>query len=124
MEKGFYHPDRGYWQTLSEPTDAIKSQYPDGTIEVPLKPSHLHTWGGSDWVAPTQAEIDADVANAVRAERDGKLRFEVDPIVSNPLRWADMSADEQQAWSDYRTALLNVPQQAGFPHTVDWPVKP
>jgi hypothetical protein len=124
MEKGFFHPDRGYWQTLSEPTDATKSHYPDGTIEVPLKPSHLHIWDGSDWVAPTQAEIDADVAANVRSERDGKLRFEVDPIVSNPLRWADMSADEQQAWSDYRDALLNVPQQAGFPHQVDWPAKP
>jgi hypothetical protein len=59
-----------------------------------------------------------------RILRDLLLTSEVDPIVTNPLRWAELSSTEQQQWSDYRTALLNVPQQSGFPNEVNWPTKP
>jgi len=44
--------------------------------------------------------------------------------VSNPLRWADLSSDKQAEWSKYRTDLLNVPQQSGFPNSVTWPTEP
>lgn len=76
------------------------------------------------YVAPTQAELDAAAAEAVRAERDYKLASEVDPVVSNPLRWADLTAEQQQAWADYRRALLDITAQDGFPHGVVWPNKP
>ena len=76
------------------------------------------------YVAPTQAELDAAAAAQVRAERDSILATVVDPIVSNPLRWADMTAEEQAEWSAYRTALLDITGQAGFPHSVTWPTKP
>jgi len=76
------------------------------------------------YVAPTQAELDAEAAANVRAARDFRLSLEVDPIVSNPLRWADMTAEQQSAWSQYRTDLLNITDQAGFPHNVIWPTKP
>jgi hypothetical protein len=76
------------------------------------------------YVPPSQAELDAAAAEAVRAERDAKLASEVDPIVSNPLRWADLSADKQAEWAAYRRALLDITAQAGFPHSVVWPTKP
>ena len=76
------------------------------------------------YVPPTQEELDAQAAAAVRAERDMKLATEVDPIAGNALRWAALTADQQQAWADYRQALLDIPQQAGFPNEVVWPVKP
>lgn len=82
---------------------------------------------GSDfsaYVAPTQEEIDAETAQAVRRERDYRLSSEVDPIVTNPLRWADLTTEKQNEWTQYRTDLLNVPQQAGFPNTINWPTKP
>ena len=75
------------------------------------------------YVAPTQAELDAAEAASVRSQRDALL-LEVDAMVSNPLRWADMTSEQQAAWTQYRTDLLNVPQQSGFPHTVSWPTKP
>ena len=62
-------------------------------------------------------------SDEVRSIRNNKLRSEVDVIASNALRWADLTSDEQTAWATYRTALLNVPQQAGFPD-VTWPTKP
>jgi hypothetical protein len=76
------------------------------------------------YVPPTQAELDAQAAKAIRAERDMKLVTEVDPIAGNTLRWADLTVQQQQEWATYRQALLDVPQQAGFPHDVVWPVKP
>ena len=66
----------------------------------------------------------AKAADQVRSTRDLRLATEVDPIVTNPLRWAELSPTQQQAWADYRTALLNVPQQPGFPFEVVWPEKP
>ncbi len=121
MEKGFYHSSRGYWQTNSEVSDEVIASYPDGTIEVALKPSRLHTFNGTEWVAPTQAELDAEAEAMVRGQRDNLLATEVDPIVANPLRWADLSATEQLEIATYRTALLDITSQAGFPHNVIWP---
>ena len=76
------------------------------------------------YVAPTQEELDAATAGQVRAERDRILTTVVDPLVSNSLRWADLTEAKQTEWSQYRTDLLNVPQQSGFPNTITWPTEP
>ena len=76
------------------------------------------------YVSPTQAELDAEAAIQVRAERDYILSGVIDPLVSNPLRWADMTSEKQSEWSTYRTDLLGVPQQDGFPTAVVWPTEP
>ena len=76
------------------------------------------------YVAPTQEELDAELSAELRSERDQKLAEEVDPLVTNPLRWADLTEDKQAEWTQYRTDLLNLPAQAGFPNTVTWPTKP
>ena len=75
------------------------------------------------YVPPTQAELDATLSDQIRMERDGLLA-EVDAIAGNALRWATLSAEQQEAWAIYRQALLDVPQQAGFPNDVTWPIKP
>jgi len=75
------------------------------------------------YVAPTQAELDAELATDVRSDRNARLA-EVDAIAGNTLRWADLTAAKQAEWSQYRTDLLAVPQQSGFPHNVTWPTKP
>ena len=75
------------------------------------------------YVPPTQAELDAATAASVRADRDVRLT-EVDAIAGNALRWADLTSAKQAEWSTYRQALLDVPQQAGFPTDITWPTKP
>jgi hypothetical protein len=75
------------------------------------------------YVAPTQDELDAISASAVRGKRDYLLSSSVDPIVSNPLRWDDMSADKQAQWKLYRRALLDITEQADFPNVI-WPQEP
>ena len=68
---------------------------------------------------PTPEQIEA----RARAKRDGLLR-ELDAIVSNPLRWAEFDEPTKQALANRRQALLDVPQQAGFPYEIDWPANP
>tara|TARA_R110001606_G_scaffold395849_1_gene568967 strand:- start:106 stop:501 length:396 start_codon:yes stop_codon:yes gene_type:complete len=75
------------------------------------------------YVPPTQEELDVALAAEVRADRVGRLA-DVDAVAGNALRWAALNADTQAEWATYRQALLDVPQQAGFPNTVTWPVKP
>jgi|TARA_R110001606_G_scaffold59390_1_gene141187 hypothetical protein len=65
----------------------------------------------------------APTAEAIRQKRNSKLQSEVDPVAGNTLRWAALTSEQQTAWATYRTALLDVPQQAGFPD-VTWPTKP
>ena len=40
------------------------------------------------YVAPTQDEQDAELAASLKSQRDDQLVNEVDPLVTNPLRWA------------------------------------
>ena len=76
------------------------------------------------YVAPTQEELDESLSLSLRYERNEILSQEVDPIVTNPLRWADLTDAKQAEWTQYRTDLLNLTDQAGFPNTVTWPTKP
>lgn len=111
------HPDHGWIPYFLHPEDG------DTTINN----DDLRSLIGTDFVAytpPTQEEIDAETAAAVRAERNFKLANEVDPLATNGLRWAELTAEKQAEWSQYRIDLLNVPQQAGFPNNVTWPTKP
>ena len=66
--------------------------------------------------AAYKAMKDAEQAKNVRDERTRKLaetdwRFRSDMTPS-------------QAWIDYCAALRNVPEQVGFPWTVEWPTEP
>jgi len=62
------------------------------------------------------ADMTAGKAQDVRSQRD-KLIADTD--------WMALSDSTlTPAWAAYRQALRDVTSQAGFPHTVDWPVKP
>lgn len=66
--------------------------------------------------AAYKAAKDAEQAKAVRATRDTKL---------SETDWrfrSDMTPS--QAWKDYCQALRDVPSQAGFPWTIEWPEQP
>ena len=59
----------------------------------------------------------------MRSIRDQKLVNDVDPLATNPLRWDELSTEVQNKIKVYRNALLDVPQQVGFPNTVTFPTK-
>lgn len=63
------------------------------------------------------------LASEIRDERD-KLLVELDEVVLNPLRFASFTDEQKAELATYRQALLDVPQQSGFPVEVAWPVRP
>jgi hypothetical protein len=95
-------------------------------------PEHMSDWVevkhlaiGDTYSADEDARLQGfEDAFQARSERDKILNDVVDPIVTNPLRWAELTADKQAEWTQYRIDLLNVPDQAGFPADITWPTKP
>tara|TARA_Y100000361_G_C11141698_1_gene335485 strand:+ start:338 stop:766 length:429 start_codon:yes stop_codon:yes gene_type:complete len=111
------HPQFGWIPYTLKPDD------PDGSISN----EELLSMIGSDYAAyvpPTSEEIIARQAGQARAERDRQLRENVDVMVSNNLRWNDLTDEQRTEWTNYRTALLGVPQQSGFPQNINWPTIP
>ncbi len=117
MDVEINHPTYGWIPYTLDPSDT------DTTVDNDAVMSLIGT-DFTSYVAPTQADLDAGTALQIRSDRDYKLLTEVDPLVSNPLRWAELTSDKKTEWSQYRTDLLNLPQQSGFPNTITWPVKP
>lgn len=70
------------------------------------------------------AEIEKQKANALlllpQRERDKRNKMLSDSDWTQVL---DAPVDKA-AWATYRQALRDVPQQVGFPSTVNWPVEP
>ena len=67
---------------------------------------------------------DSEKSTNIRDMRELLLTTDVDPIVTNPLRWDSLSTSKQDEWKVYRQALLDVPGQESFPSSVTWPTKP
>jgi hypothetical protein len=111
------HPNYGWIPYTVDPSDT------DETIDNDAIMSLIGS-NFEPYIAPTQDELDAEAAIDVRFARDAKLANDVDPMVSNPLRWNSLTDDQRTAWTQYRADLLNIPQQSGFPHNVTWPTKP
>lgn len=116
MDVEINHPDHGWIPYTLDSSDTDTTINNDEVLDLI----------GDDFAAyvpPTQAELDAAKAESVRSIRNALL-LDVDSMVSNPLRWAELTSEQQSSWTQYRTDLLNVPQQYGFPYSVIWPTKP
>lgn len=91
----------------------------NGFVPIPEKP-------GDEYVldrAAKQWQIDDELAaTQARAKRDRLLAVSIDTM--NPMRWETLTDFQKRAWRNYRQALLEVPQQPGFPRTITWPEIP
>ena len=67
--------------------------------------------------AAYKAQKDAEQATSVRTDRTARLRK------TDWTQLTDSTADAA-VWATYRTALRDVPEQTGFPWTIEWPVAP
>ena len=112
------HPEFGWIPYTLDPADTDMTVNNDELLAAMASAGDV-----ADYVPPTQEELDAAKAQAVRADRDQRLLV-VDTIAVNALRWASLSAEQQAEWAAYRQALLDVPQQAGFPDNITWPQEP
>jgi hypothetical protein len=95
--------------------------------DIVLAPDHTGSigwiWQTDRWFDPNAPVITEEYINQLaRRKRNNLLKQTVDRI--NPLRWESYSQEQKDAWTEYRQALLDVPQQEGFPLNITWPVKP
>jgi hypothetical protein len=75
------------------------------------------------WVRHADGSFTApDPGPAIRAERD-RLLIASDKEMLVDL-WSIKTTEQQAAWTVYRQALRDVPEQSGFPTNVTWPVAP
>lgn len=86
---------------------------PNGNV--PFTPEEEAEWDAME--AEHAAGANDRAAAEVRKERDAKL------TESDWTQVADAPVD-QTAWATYRQALRDIPEQAGFPNTINWPDKP
>lgn len=72
------------------------------------------------WLTAAKAKEYETLANEVRARRDGLL------AATDKTQYADypISPEKKAAYAEYRQALRDVPNQAGFPNNIIWPDKP
>ena len=105
--EGFYN-DREHYIDLATKT----------VVEKPAQPTTDHYW---DWTTKSWILNNDQAATSARSQRNSLLST-VDRV--NPVWYAALTADQQQQLQQYRTQLLNVPQQAGFPNVIEWPTKP
>ena len=88
---GFYAPDERYWETNSEPSESTRAGYPEGTIEVPLRPDANHVWQDGAWVDNGAPDPEPD-ARDVRAEGAVRLR-----LIADAGGYTD---EERETWSE------------------------
>lgn len=104
---GEYHWNKYY---VSQGQAVDKPQQPHDGLD------YNFDWTTHTWQLDTEA-----TGQRVRYWRDQELA-KVDRV--NPLWYASLSAEQQTELATYRQALLDVPQQPGFPTQVIWPAKP
>jgi hypothetical protein len=105
--EGEYHFDR-YYIEAGQPV--VKTQRPlDG---YPYE---------FDWTTKTWILNQDQFTEQMRIQRNQMLAA-VDRV--NPVWFNALTPRQQQDLITYRQALLAVPQQSGFPATIDWPAKP
>ena len=105
-----WHTDTREVMYISAGTDVP----PAYTTEEPPKNLFARFTDGT-WTIDTAAQ-----GMAIRAERDLKLTAcDWTQLPDCPLPDA-----QKITWTEYRQALRNIPQRAGFPGVIEWPVAP
>ena len=133
IERGFFHPDAGYWQTICDPDSSTLASYPAGTVEVPIKPGDGYSWDGFQWVkdAPDIEALKAAKNAAINAAREraelsgfshaGKWfqsatldQRNIDKVAWHIARHNAFPADFPGAWKAADNTWLPMPAVADF----------
>lgn len=80
------------------------------------------TWTENGWYNPDPGPSEEYLAECARHRRNKYLGMYVDSV--NIIRWESLTEQKKQELKDYRQALLDIPQQSGFPTNINWPTPP
>jgi hypothetical protein len=119
---GTYLISSGYSNILPEPEEGeyLVEGKPEGLTsrppsDVPLR-FNIHTMVWEDTRPDEKKRADAEYQ--ARRTRDSLL------AKSDWTQLPDVSVSARDAWTEYRQALRDVPEQAGFPEEIIWPTAP
>lgn len=86
-------------------------------VDYPFSVLGQYSISEDDSLAPSPFLNTSSMEVEVRSERN-RLLSESDwtQVLDAPV--------DRDAWATYRQALRDIPQQAGFPTSIDWPVQP
>jgi len=127
------NPNTSFPRVVPEATMAAYNMFPVGrdvdptfdplTQKVEVAAAPVLTNG--KWMLPkTVVALTAtEIADTTAAKAQG-VRSQRDKLIADTDWMALSDSTLTPAWAAYRQALRDVTAQAGFPHTVDWPVKP
>jgi hypothetical protein len=90
-------------------------------VDKPVKPVDTGCDYVFDWTTQQWTIDYSSTEHNVRQNRNNLLS-QIDRV--NPVWYQTLIVAQQTELIAYRQALLDVPQQAGFPVTVAWPTKP
>lgn len=81
---------------------------------------------GYQWKMPERAVVQILTDDEITAMLALQVRITRDKLLSDSdwTQTADQSPARKTLWQPYRQALRDVPKQAGFPATIDWPALP
>jgi hypothetical protein len=107
MRQGVEQQSDGKWYT----------KYVLGPIFTDTTDAEGNVVTAAEQEAAYKAMKDAEQAERVRADRNKRLA---------DCDWTQLadSPVDKAAWATYRQALRDVPAQAGFPWTINWPTQP
>lgn len=88
--------------------DAEDPNFPDYFVAIKSSDLIQRMWDG---------KTNEEKAAEKRAVRDSYLQIYVDPIVTNQLRWSDLSTEEQEVYKNYRKYLLDITEAEDWPET-------
>lgn len=93
-----------------------------------ITPTSYRAIGDASDVQPGETAVDVIPASLLATLQCAELRQQRDAMLA-ACDWTQapdspLDAGAKVAWATYRAALRNVPQQAGFPSTIKWPVSP
>lgn len=93
-----------------------------------ITPSSFRATASAADVLPGETAVDVIPASLTASMLAADMRRQRDVLLAT-CDWTQaadspLDAEAKTAWASYRTALRNVPQQAGFPDTIDWPTQP
>ena len=75
-------------------------------------------------VMPVTCSIQSENEDLQLINRQVRNNFLLKIDQVNPIWYNSLTQQQQQELATYRQALLDIPQQAGFPESVEWPAKP
>lgn len=124
---GYLLPDGTYYECEVEPSEQFLEEFPEpeGTLSVPVRPDFYYNWDSDNnaWVLDEEQKAEW-FGRIARDDRYDIFRKKIDPLVANPLRWDGVPEEDRTAIQEYRIALLNISDQAGWPYEIEWPEVP